>query len=66
LTSAEALALFDYLSRFSENPTSVTADSVETKVLDGILCDLEKQLVEPLRPDYDELLLRARREIEAS
>lgn len=66
LTNAEALVLFDYLSRLSENPTVVTADSLETRVLDGMLCELEKQLVEPLRSDYDESLQEARREIENS
>jgi hypothetical protein len=67
LGSEEAVILFDLLSRWSTSKPSRTPGSAcyestaECAVLNNILCDLEKQLVAPLKPDYDLILARARK-----
>lgn len=60
LSSAQALVLFGFLSRFSNDDTLAIQDQAEARVLWDICCDLEKVLVEPLRSDYGELLQKAR------
>jgi len=60
LSAAHALVLFEFLSRFSNDDKLEIQDQAEARVLWDMCCDLEKVLVEPLRPDYADLLQRAR------
>ncbi len=60
LTGDEALVLFELLSRYSDSEALAIEDQAEQRVLWNLLCELEKVLVEPLRPEYAELLRRAR------
>lgn len=60
LSQSEALVLFDLLSRFSEPGRLAVDDRAEERVLWNVCCSLEKDLVEPLRPDYADVLRRAR------
>jgi hypothetical protein len=63
LTADEALVLFDLLTR-TENAGSIpTKDSAENRVLEMLLCKLEKEQVAPFGPDYDSLLEKARSRI---
>ena len=63
LTPAEALVLFDFLTRFSDKEILEIEDQAEARVLWDACCLLERQLVEPLMPNYDELLEKARDEV---
>ena len=64
LTSEEALVLSAFLYRFNdEKYEGIFEDLAEQKVLWDIECLLERELVEPLRPDYLELLQKARDKI---
>lgn len=60
LTGDEALVLFEFLSRYSDSNSLVIEDQAEQRALWNLLSVLEKQLAEPLRPEYRELLQRAR------
>ena len=60
LPAAHALVLFEFLSRFSDDNKLEIQDQAEERVLWDICCDLERVLVEPLCPDYADLLQRAR------
>lgn len=60
LSREEAPVLFDWMSRFDERKDVVFEDSAEQRVLWDIECMLESALVEPLQPDYNELVARAR------
>jgi hypothetical protein len=60
LPRAQALVLFEFLSRFSDDHKLEIKDQAEERVLWNVCCDLERVLVEPLRSDYDLLLRRAR------
>jgi hypothetical protein len=60
LTGDEALVLFELLSRYSDSEALVVEDQAEQRVLWNLLAALETQLVEPVRPEYTELLQRAR------
>ncbi len=65
LSRAEALVLFELLSRWSESG----ADSVpiehqaEQRVLWNLEAVLERTLHEPFRADYDDLLAQARQTV---
>lgn len=61
LGADEALVLLELLSRWSNDgqPLQVN-DSSEKVALDGLLCLLEKQLVDPLKSDYVKRLEEAR------
>jgi hypothetical protein len=63
LTPAEALVLFDFLTRFSDKGMLEIEDQAEARVLWDMCCLLERQLVEPYLPNYDELLEKARDEV---
>ena len=63
LSRAQALVLFEFLSRFSEQRQLDIRDPAEQRVLWDILADLESALPEPLAPDYDRQLKRARESI---
>ena len=63
LSRAEALVLFELLSRFNEEEGFQIKDSAEVKVLWDMQCFLEKTLSEPLQDDYAELLTTAREQV---
>jgi hypothetical protein len=63
LDPAEALVLFDFLTRFSDKATLEIEDQAEARVLWDVCCLLERQLVEPFMPDYYNLLEKARDEV---
>ena len=63
LSKKEALVLFDFVSRFSDEKKLRIDDQAEERVLWDICCDLEKKLPEPLRADYAQLLADARRAV---
>jgi hypothetical protein len=60
LSQDEALVLFEFLSRFSDKGELRVEDQAEERVLWDVCCLLEKCLAQPLRPDYVELLEKAR------
>ena len=60
LTGDEALVLFELLSRYSDSEALVVEDQAEQRALWNLLAALETRLVEPVRPEYRELLRRAR------
>jgi hypothetical protein len=60
LTSDEALVLFEFLSRFNDSDKLSLEDPAEQRALEHLHCLLEKQLVEPIDPNYQELLRQAR------
>ena len=64
LAKDEALVLFDFLARFNqtEHP-DIFEDKAEQKTLWILEGQLEKQLVEPFRPDYKEIINEARNKI---
>jgi hypothetical protein len=62
LTDDEALVLFDWLVREDEKRLP-TAHEAEQKVLWGLEAQLERVLVEPLRPEYREMVAAARERI---
>jgi hypothetical protein len=65
LSRAEAIVLFELLSRFSEADRLELEDPAERQVLWSICCLLEKELLEPLDPNYHEVLLKARAAVRA-
>lgn len=60
LEADEALVLFEFLSRFSDDDELSTQHEAETHALWNLQCLLEKKLVAPFRDDYDEILDEAR------
>lgn len=61
VTKDEALVFFDFLSRLNEKePVDLFEDQAEQKVLWIIEGLLEKELVEPFKPDYKEIIRQAR------
>ncbi len=60
LSRDEALVLFEFLSRFSDEEELRIEDQAENRVLWHLCCILEQQLVEPFREDYADCLARAR------
>lgn len=63
LTRNEAIVLFEFLSRFTEQQQLDIRDQAEQRVLWDILAGLESALPEPLAHDYDQHLQRARESI---
>ena len=63
LSNSEALILFEFLSRFRNNEKLEILDQSEERVLWDILSDLETKLIEPFKPNYLELLEKARSEV---
>ena len=64
LTKNEAIVLFEFLGRFNENDDfSKFEDQSEQRVLWDIECILEKQLSEPFRADYLEIVAKAREQV---
>jgi hypothetical protein len=66
LTSDEALVLFEWIARVHKDGTLVFRDEAEKQVLWDIECILEETLVEPLKPDYEKLVERARARVRDS
>lgn len=60
LNQDQALVLFEFLWRFSDTDQLSIEDQAEQRVLWDLCCDLERQLVAPLKPDYKNLLEEAR------
>ena len=60
LTNAQALVLFELVSRFSDTDVLEIQDRAEAQALWNVCCLLEKQLVEPFDPNYKTLLQAAR------
>ena len=62
----EALVLFELLSRWSDPNATHTPGSeyfespAECAILNGLLVELEKQLLAPFRPEYRQILAEAR------
>jgi hypothetical protein len=63
LSKEEALVLFEFLSRFSNEETLKIVDQSEAHVLWDILCNLEKVLIEPFSNKYIEILEEARKKV---
>ena len=61
LTNDEAIVLFEFLARFNESDDlNRFEDQSEQRVLWDIECILEKELSEPFRADYKEILKKSR------
>jgi len=60
LTPDEALVLFECLSRYSDTDELRVEDQSEQRALWNLCCLLEKQLVEPFKPNNVKLLQSAR------
>ena len=64
LRKDEALVLFEFLSRFNENDNKeIFQDQAEEKTLWIIEGQLEKILVEPFMPNYQDIIQEARNRI---
>ncbi|MEO6254962.1 MAG: hypothetical protein ABIO79_16745 [Ferruginibacter sp.] len=64
LTKNEALVLFDFLGRFNQKEhNDIFEDQAEQKTLWILEAQLEKQLTEPFRPDYKDIIKEARDKI---
>jgi hypothetical protein len=63
LDADSALVLFEFLSRLSDDDRLSIDDAAEGHVLGQIHGVLQSALVEPLEPDYRDLLERARSRI---
>ncbi len=60
LTKDEALVLFDFVSRFSNDDKLSIQDQSEERALWNLTCVLEKQLVEPFSTEWDKIVEAAR------
>ncbi len=56
-----ALVLFEFLSRFGDDASLSIKHQAEERVLWDLCGALQRELVEPFRPDYDQLLDAARK-----
>ena len=64
LTKDEALILFEFVSRFNENDNKeIFNDQAEEKIFWVIEGQLEKILVEPFIPNYQNIIQEARSRI---
>jgi hypothetical protein len=65
LTKEEAIILFEYLARTSDNSflEKTFEDKSEQRVLWNLEAILESILAEPLMSDYEEIVRRARKNI---
>ncbi|MGH9767567.1 MAG: hypothetical protein ACREAB_09060, partial [Blastocatellia bacterium] len=57
---SEALVLFEFLARTSDDDSLTMADQAEQRALWKLEGVLEKALVEPFLPNYHELLEQAK------
>jgi hypothetical protein len=60
LSRNEAVVIFELLSRYTDTGKLAIEDQAEQRVLWDLCSMLESQLHEPLSPDYDDELERAR------
>lgn len=60
LNKEEAIVLFEFVSRFSEGKKLTIEDQAEERVLWDLCCTLESNLVDPLTPEYGQVLANAR------
>jgi len=64
LTKDEAIVLFEFLTRFNEKEDdSLFEDQSEQNVLWNIECILEKELHEPFKKNYNDILKFARENV---
>ena len=64
LTKSEAIVLFDFLCRFNETDRKeLFEDQAEERIMWDLETLLEKQLSEPFKPDYKEIIEKARAEL---
>lgn len=64
LNKDEALVLFEFLSRINDNELKeIFEDQAEQKILWILEGQLEKQLAEPFKPDYKDIIKEARNKI---
>ena len=64
LTKDEALILFEFVTRFNENDNKeIFNDQAEEKIFWVIEGQLEKILVEPFMPNYQNIIQEARSRI---
>ena len=66
LSNPEALVLFEFLARGADKrPEAYRIEhQAEQRVLWDLQAMLESKMIEPLRPEYDTLLQRAREEVQ--
>ena len=60
LENDEALVLFEFLSRFEKERVLSIEHEGERTALWNLLCLFEKELTEPFKPEYLELVAAAR------
>jgi hypothetical protein len=63
LPKAEALVLFELLSRMDDNKQPAITDPAEQVALNNLLCLLERELSEPFLPNYGEIWEAAKTEL---
>jgi hypothetical protein len=63
LSHSEALVLFEFVSRFTNEEKLEIVDQAEERVLWDIGSTLEKMLAAPLSQNYNDLLAKAREEV---
>ena len=64
LTKDQALVLFEFVSRINEQPDSnIFEDEAELFALSEVEGQLQKILDEPFRPDYNNIIEKARERI---
>ena len=63
LTKNEAVVLMHMFAAFSGASHLPVADSAEAKVLHNLCCILEKQLIEPFRTDWTQIVADAKQEL---
>lgn len=63
LTRSEAVVLYEFLTRFSENQVLQIHDQAEARVLWNLQCDLETSLTEPFDVDYTKIIEKARNDV---
>jgi hypothetical protein len=63
LSQDEALVLFEWLSRNENQLEGMFQDHAEQRVLRDVEAALERTLVEPFKPNYDELVAQARQRV---
>ena len=60
LSRDEAVVLFEFLSRYSDDGQLHIVDQAEQRVLWDMCASLDSQLHEPISPDYEDVLRKAR------
>ena len=62
-SKSEALVLFEFVSRYSDNQILEIRNPAEERVLWAICCSLESILAEPFAENYADLLARAGKDV---